>query len=269
MKIKARSISYHIERYQETSDLPDLVLLHGFMGSGRIFEHLIEQLSRFCNPITIDLLGHGETEGAELHYQFSTNEQVTGLAHIFKSLFDHPFFLYGYSMGGRLALQYALISSKRLNGLILESTTFGIENEQERTARQALDAERADSIMGNYEAFLKEWIELPLFRGSNSNSNTESIQKKQNSLWMANSLLGFGTGTMPCVKDALPNISSPTLLLAGERDLKFCGINSSMHKSISPSTFSIIPNSGHRIHLDNPESIIESIKTFIENHYTP
>lgn len=268
MNVKVRGISYYLHMHQEYADLPNLVLLHGFMGSGYVFDHLIDDLKTFCNPITIDLLGHGRSEGAELHYQFSTKEQIAGLAHLLKYVSDDPLFLHGYSMGGRLALQYALMYSTRLNGLILESTTFGIEHEQERAARQSLDAERADRILGNYSSFLQEWASMPLFKGSGPNNVVEMIQLNQNPQWMANSLLGFGTGTMPCVKNQLHTISAPTLLLAGEHDIKFRNINSAMAKQIHDCTLHVIPNSGHRVHIDNPTKFVHSIQTFIESNYT-
>lgn len=268
MKLKARGITYHIQKHTENEELPDLVLLHGFLGSGKVFDSIISDLSKFCNPITIDLLGHGESEGAELHYQFSTKEQVGGLVHIFNSLFDKPFFLYGYSMGGRLALQFAINHSHKLNGLILESATFGIESEQERIARQSLDAERADHILGNFSSFLEEWKTMPLFQSSKTDGNLESIHKQQNPLWMANSLLGFGTGTMPFIKNQLHQVSCPSLLVAGERDTKFCSINSAMSKSITSCDFYVIADSGHRIHIDNPKGLLNYLQIFIENHLT-
>ena len=54
MNIRVRGISYHFDIHQEIEKLPYLVLLHGFMGSGRQFDHLIPRLKKFCNPITID-----------------------------------------------------------------------------------------------------------------------------------------------------------------------------------------------------------------------
>ena len=107
----------------------------------------------YCNPITIDLLGHGKSEGAELHYRFSLNEQIADLIKLVQEQIFSPVFLYGYSMGARLALSLAIEKPNLLQGLILESGTFGIEVEAERQARQALDGARADQIIGNFDIF--------------------------------------------------------------------------------------------------------------------
>ncbi|MCG8373528.1 MAG: 2-succinyl-6-hydroxy-2,4-cyclohexadiene-1-carboxylate synthase [Balneolales bacterium] len=265
MIVRVRGISYFFEQHQRNTDLPSLILLHGFLGSGKIFESLIESLIPFCNPVTIDLLGHGNTEGAELHYRFSAREQVADLAKLIQEQLEVPAFLYGYSMGARLALQLAIHHQVLFSGLILESGTFGIEDETERQARQSLDASRSDQIMGNFSGFLEEWKTMPIFT---SNKSIEKIQSRQNPAWMANSLQGFGTGTMPCLRKKLPQLITPTLLIVGEEDSKFIRINQTMRKEIPDSKLVIVKGSGHRVHTDSPQALAEQLNHFIEKRHT-
>ncbi len=269
MQIKVRGIDYHFQTHQQNPDLPYLVLLHGFMGSGMSFKHLISSLNKFCNPITIDLLGHGKSMGSEMHYRFSVKEQSADLIKLISEQLPYPLFIHGYSMGGRLTLDIAIKRPDLFQGIILESTTFGIENEQEKQARQALDSRRADSIAGNFELFLKEWKELPIFKNGGSEKSLSDIQKNQNPLWMSNSLLGFGTGSMPCMKQFLSEIPLPTLLLAGKRDSKFVNIMSSMNRLITDSKFELIENANHRIHMDEPEQMLKSVEKFISKNTLP
>lgn len=271
MNIRVRGISYHFEIHQENETLPNLVLLHGFMGSGENFTHLIPELKTFCNPITIDLLGHGKTEGAELHYRFSTKEQVADLTKLISEQLHIPVYLYGYSMGGRLALQLALHRPDLYRGLILESATFGIEGETERQARQSLDARRSDAITGNFEGFLEEWKNMPLFSSSTASpellEKTENIQLEQNPFWLANALQGFGTGTMPCVRDRLKELAIPVQLITGEKDSKFVHVNRQMEKEIPDAELYTVKNAGHRVHLEQPDLLIDSLRTFIQTNY--
>lgn len=274
MNLRVRGISYHISKWQEKDNLPYLVLLHGFLGSNKQFRHLLPRLKTFCNPVGIDLMGHGETKGSELHYQFSSDEQVAQLYQLLSTLFEAPFYLHGYSMGGRLALQFALNHQDMLKGLLLESTTFGIEDEQERQVRQSLDAERADAISNNFHQFLDEWEQLPLFnQGEESSSSTSAairqIQESQNPLWMANSLLGFGTGSMPCVKNKLERLNIPVLLMAGQQDQKFVRIANQMKKLISSAHLTIINQAGHRTHIEAPEGFTEAAENFITKQEKP
>jgi 2-succinyl-6-hydroxy-2,4-cyclohexadiene-1-carboxylate synthase len=267
MTLKIRGIQYHYHIHQQKEKLPYFILLHGFMGSSESFSSIIPKLLSFCNPITIDLLGHGKTEGSEMHYRFAAKEQTADIVKLISEQFKYPLFLHGYSMGGRLALQVALRRTDLIQGLILESTTFGIENEQERQARQALDGQRADSILGNYDQFIDEWKLLPIFE--NKSEKAEEIQRTQNSLWMSNSLLGFGTGSMPCFKDQLHKLKMPVQLIAGEKDQKFTNILGAMKKRIDSSSFKVFENANHRVHLDQPEAFVTTLKNFIQTNTLP
>jgi 2-succinyl-6-hydroxy-2,4-cyclohexadiene-1-carboxylate synthase len=267
MTIRIRGILYHFSIHQDDPALPFVVLLHGFMGSGKSFEHLIPDLKSFCNPVTIDLLGHGGTEGAELHYRFSTKEQVADVTKLISEQLHLPLFLYGYSMGGRLALQLALHRADLFRGLILESATFGIEDETERQARQALDARRSDAIMGSFDGFLQDWKNLPLFESSTAPealiAEIEKVQASQNPFWLANSLQGFGTGTMPCVRKKLGRLSLPVRLIVGEKDPKFLHINRQMEKEIPDARLTVVKKAGHRVHLERPTNTVAAINAFI------
>lgn len=269
MNIRVRGISYHFKVHQHSDHLPSLVMLHGFMGSGEQFNHLIPYLKQFCNPITIDLLGHGNSDGAELHYRFSTQEQIADLTKLIGEQLNIPLIIYGYSMGARLALQLVLHRPDLFKGLILESGTFGIESETERQARQALDARRSDAITGNFKGFLEEWAKMPLFESPNASDellgHIFKIQGAQNPFWMANSLQGFGTGTMPCVRNRLNEISIPVQLIVGDKDAKFRHINRQMEKELQHPKLSVVNEAGHRVHLDQPEVLALTVKKFIQN----
>jgi 2-succinyl-6-hydroxy-2,4-cyclohexadiene-1-carboxylate synthase len=121
--------------------------------------------------------------------------------------------------------------------------------------------------MGNFKGFLKEWTEMPLFNSSNADpeliEKTKEIQKQQNPFWVANSLQGFGTGTMPCVRERLGELPMPVQLIVGEKDSKFLHINRQMEKEIPNSELSVVKEAGHRVHLDQPEHLITQIKNFI------
>ena len=266
MNIQVRGIRYHFESHYSEVEFPTIVFLHGFLGSGEIFKSLVEKCKNFSNPVTIDLLGHGKTEGAELHYRFSSAEQIADITKLIQEQLPSPVFLYGYSMGARLALNIALTRPDLIQGLILESGTFGIEVEAERQARQALDAARSDQIIGNYSDFINQWQELDVFKRDKPDDQLISIQKAQNPYWMANSLLGFGTGTMPCLRDRLSEIVTPTLLFTGEFDSKFIRINQVMRKELNHAEIVILPESGHRVHSTASFEIAEHLKTFIENN---
>ena len=262
---------YHAEIHQQNGSHPYLILLHGFMGSGDAFSHLIPSLQRFCNPVTIDLLGHGASGHAEHQSEFKVENQIADLDDIIRHMPFSKCFLYGYSMGGRLALQYACSHSSHLRGLVLESATYGIESSTKRKQRTITDHKRARAIENNFGYFLQKWSEMPLFNAggrvpADRKQRYEDLQRSQSPRQMALSLRGFGSGVMPSCRNKLPNLQIPVLLLAGRYDEKYCDIMDEMHHLLPDAELHIVPDAGHRIHLEQSEMVAELLNSFIQQN---
>lgn len=270
MRITANGIRYHADIHIRIKSYPYLVLLHGFMGSGNAFSHLLDRVSKFANPVTIDLLGHGKTEGTGEPDRYTVQRQIDDLYVVLSRLEAGPLFLHGYSMGGRLALRYALAYPATLTGLILESAHSGIENHRAREERIAADEERARALAEDYGSFLDRWSRLPLFNNGitvprDLQHRYVAMQSRQNPAFMAGSLRGFGAGTMASVRNRLHRLEIPVLLLAGERDEKYVTAQAGMDDLLPDSRFRRMEGAGHRVHLENPDAWIEAVRPFVTN----
>lgn len=269
MKLYADGIAYHLTIHQSKPSLPHLILFHGFMGSGKVFDPLIAELRSFCNPITIDLAGHGLTKTPPNKELFHAKRQVSQLKSILDRLaFDH-LFAFGYSMGGRLLFQLITNHPDLFEGAIFESTHCGLSAEKERKERIEVDEIRAKSILNNFDKFLDDWVDLPLFKQTPDSAKKayRTIMENQNPDCLAASLRGFGTGSMPYVCDKLQDVQHPLYLIAGEFDTKYVDLMSSISKRCTDSAFQIVEKAGHRIHTDQPHKWIQILTTFITEHY--
>ncbi|PKD44938.1 2-succinyl-6-hydroxy-2,4-cyclohexadiene-1-carboxylate synthase [Rhodohalobacter barkolensis] len=269
MKLYADGIAYHLTIHQSEPSLPNLILFHGFMGSGKVFEPLVDRLKSFCNPITIDLAGHGNTETPANTELFHADRQVAQLKSILDRLSFDRLFAFGYSMGGRLLFQLITTFPELFDGAILESTHCGLSSDKEKKQRITVDELRAESILNNFDQFLKEWINLPLFKHTPDTARKayQTIMENQKPECMAASLRGFGSGTMPTVCDKLQDVQFPLYLIAGEYDQKYVDRMASIAKLCNDSTFQIVEKAGHRIHTDQPDTWIQILKNFITQHY--
>lgn len=272
---------YHISLHGDRSsaEKPALLMLHGFMGSGKSFAHLAEALSEFCRPVTLDLLGHGRSGGGTDPDRYRAARQADDLHRLIRHLDLHPLYLHGYSMGARLALHFALSRGDRLRGLILESANPGLKTLEERSERRNTDEKRARAIEKNFGQFLEEWRNLPLFHPPDEADpggeeippyrrrlvSYRAIQSAQRPRRMAASLRGFGTGRMPAVWDRLGELDLPTLILAGKGDRKYCELSSEINTMIPGSRMEMVPGAGHRVHLDQPRRFRNIVHTFITN----
>src|SRR3954466_2375615 len=138
-----------------------VVLLHGFAGTGRLWDPVVARLDgERYRPLAPDLRGHGAA---------STRRPISfaGCAEDVLGLVAHPFTLCGYSMGGRIALHAALAAPERIDRLVLAATTAGIDHDAERAQRRAADEALADQVQrGSIEDFADRWTAQPLFAGT-------------------------------------------------------------------------------------------------------
>ena len=95
---------------------PVLLFCHGAGGSHRHWLYQVEGLKDSATPLALDLPGHGASGGEAAGNIASYREFVRRFAAALKL---NNFILAGHSMGGAIALDYALEYGSSLKGLIL------------------------------------------------------------------------------------------------------------------------------------------------------
>ncbi|MFZ4813003.1 MAG: 2-succinyl-6-hydroxy-2,4-cyclohexadiene-1-carboxylate synthase [Phototrophicaceae bacterium] len=255
--------------YRTAGEGVPLVLLHGFTGSSASWSDVAESLSQRYRVIAPDLLGHGQTESPEDATRYSIGLAAQDLGDLLTLICDEPVLLLGYSMGGRLALYFALYFPQQVRALILESASPGLATQAERNARQHSDAALAASLLETgLETFINQWEALPLFETQQAVSpevrqrlRDQRLQNSPNGL--ANSLRGMGTGMQPSLWPKLVELVPPTLLLTGLLDAKFTNIAQQMAEQLTDVKHHIIRAAGHTIHLEQPMQFVQSVNGFL------
>ncbi len=251
----------------EKSNKEIILLLHGFMGSSNDFIEIISDLSKKFCCLKVDLPGHGKTRvfGSEEYYNM-TNTAIA-LISLLDNLKIEKCYLFGYSMGGRLALYLAINFPNRFEKIILESASPGLKTKVERSLRYESDFKLANRLENsNFQDFLFNWYNQPLFESLRQHNNFENVRErrlKNNPLELAKSLRNMGIGNQPSLWGKLSNHQIPTLLIVGEYDEKFQAINTEIAELCQVAKVKIIPESGHNIHWENPREWVESIINFL------
>lgn len=234
-----------------------LVLLHGFTQTGRswdlVREHLDLDPSR--RVLTPDQRGHGDAAGVRPILLPAMAADAMAQA-------EGELALAGYSMGGRAALLAAIASPGRVSHLALISTTAGIEDEEERARRAALDGSLADRIEGlPIEEVVDGWAAQPLFAGQEPAvaAFARGDRLRNDPAGLAASLRGAGTGRMGSLWGSLSTLTMPTLVLVGERDEKFRAIGERLAGELPDAEYAVVPNAGHQLPLEAPAAVAEHL----------
>lgn len=248
---------------------PAVLLLHGFTGSSVTWTPFLNAWPAFTT-IAVDLLGHGHSDCPSDPQRYRMEYCVEDL----KALLDHLGIrraaVLGYSMGGRVALRLALQAPERLWALVLESASPGIADASERERRVQSDIALASCIeRDGLEAFVDRWQALPLFATqarlpAEGREALRCQRLRNNQQGLADSLRGMGAGQQMPVLPRLHTVQTPVLLLAGALDAKYCHLARQMAAALPCKRLTVIPASGHAVHLEQPAVFASAVRAFLE-----
>ncbi|WP_408007334.1 2-succinyl-6-hydroxy-2,4-cyclohexadiene-1-carboxylate synthase [Pseudalkalibacillus sp. A8] len=269
MFIEVHGIRYHVEKYGEGKPL---LLLHGFTGSGADWVPFKRNWMDDFQLIMVDLIGHGKTDHIEKVEKYSMEQTAKAIAYILTELKIESAYVLGYSLGGRVALTFAMIYPERVKHLLLESSSPGLRTAEERLARKENDERLADRIeKEGIESFVEFWESIPLFQTQQNHLSKETqkaLHQKRldnSQVGLANSLRGMGTGVQPSWWDKLAAFKIPTTLIVGALDHKFCRIAEDMLQKLPNGKIVVVEKAGHTVHLEKPAQFAKIVVDELHN----
>ena len=247
---------------------PTVLFLHGFMGSANDWTDVMAGLGQDYHSLAVDLPGHGSSTGlSEETYTMDGASQA--LVDLLDERGVERCAVVGYSMGGRLALYFALHFPERCRKLVLESASPGLKTGQEREARCVLDEERAVRLeTGDFETFLHAWHRQPLFASLAGHDGLvrQMIDRRRinDPRELARSLRGMGTGRQPSLWERLSELRVSTCAVAGALDRKYVGIAGRMARGSRYVHAAVVEEAGHNVHAEQPRRFVTLLDTFLE-----
>lgn len=254
----------------EPGNAKSLFLIHGFTGSADDWRTIAPHIYNNYNIYMIDLIGHGRSESPSETFLYTQHSIIDQLDEIIHTINSSVNVLAGYSMGGRAALCFGIKRQDLLSGLILESTSPGIQDEDLREERLIADERLADFISEHsLGEFVDYWMNLDIFNTQRRFSAEKLISLKDkkldnNKTGLINSLKGFGTGAMTPLFNDLKDLKTKTLLITGELDRKFTALNTEMKSELPFACHEVIKNAGHNTHLEEPKQFISAVNKFLK-----
>ncbi|MBU8769977.1 2-succinyl-6-hydroxy-2,4-cyclohexadiene-1-carboxylate synthase [Cytobacillus oceanisediminis] len=256
MKYVINGVRYHVDTWG--TGFP-LLLLHGFTGNSEGWKEFAPFWKDHSKTIALDIIGHGKSGSPPDIGQYQIEESAAVINSLLEKMGIGKIDVLGYSMGGRLALTFAVNYPEKVRKLILESASPGLRTEAERHERRIQDKKLSEKIQQEgIKNFIDYWENIPLFQSQKS--LPEKIrtrirsQRLANSIdGLANSLNGMGTGVQPSWWDELAHLEMPVLLITGNLDQKFCRIAEEMSKILPNVKWKTAEDAGHAIHVEKPE----------------
>jgi 2-succinyl-6-hydroxy-2,4-cyclohexadiene-1-carboxylate synthase len=252
-------------------DLPPLLLLHGWLGSGRDYRPAIELLQDTFHCVTVDLPGHGQTQvlGDDRGYEFAAT--AGGMMQLLDRLQIDRCWIAGYSLGGRFALYLSLEFPDRFPVAILESASPGLATASARQERRERDRAIIQQLQTlDLSTFLDRWYQQPIFQGIRDTPDFPDLIRSRlanHPELLAKSLQYAGLGEQPYLGDRLSHHRQPVMLIVGEHDRKFVQLNAVMANHYQCSNLQIVPNCSHNIHYQQPSLWVDLVKSTLTSNW--
>ncbi len=239
-----------------------VVFIPGFLGVPQDFMTLAARLP--CATAMLSLPGHGCSD-AEVDFNNCNEwltEQLIGLK-------IKDYVLYGYSLGGRIALNYVCANNIKLKpkGVIIESANIGLANEEQKKARLLNDQQWAQRFaLEEMQQVVTDWYQQPIFADLSTEDRQFLIQRrsKQIGAKVAKTLVSLSLAHMPYLIEPLRKLTTPMLYLHGSEDSKYCTIAKKIASLQNPHiTIQLLDGAGHNCHLTHATCISQHINNFL------
>ena len=107
-------------------DGPPLLLVHGFLTGPGQWQANLDDLARFCTPVTVTLWGHAGAPSPENPRAYDPGSYVDAFEDIRRALGAERWCLLGYSLGAGLTLRYAFEHPERVIGHAFTNSTSAL-----------------------------------------------------------------------------------------------------------------------------------------------
>ncbi len=228
-----------------------LLFVHGAGGTHENWLNQLRGLSGRYPALAVDLPGHGRSEGDGFR---SIEAYRDFVKEFLDALGLRQAVLVGHSMGGAIALSFALLYPTRLAALVLVGT--GARLKVHPRVFEALRGDRNEAAH-----LLVGWAYA-------ENAPPELIRQGE-AKWLEASPAVVEGDFLACnafdLMDEVEKIRLPTLILCGAEDrltpVKYAEY---LHQKIRGSRLLLVPGAGHMVMIERPEEMNRALDAFLQ-----
>ena len=246
--------------FREHGSGPSLLLVHGLMVTGEMFDPLIEHFAARHRVIVPDLRGHGRSRS--LPPPYTAAQLASDLVRLLDHLGIDSTSVLGYSQGGAIAQQLVLDHPKRCNRLVLGCTyAYNMA-----TQREWLEGHLAPLLIRL----------LGMRRMANLAVSQSALQlDQQGAHWLTNLIASQDRSRMLAAwketmafdsRKRLAEIKCPTLVIAGSNDQGVPIHHAKMlHEGIPDSKLVVIDGADHALIWTHTAQFLRVMDEFLES----
>ena len=213
--------------YRTVGNGPPLVLLHGFMGMGEVWEALFPSLTQEFRLIVPDLRGHGRSTNPSK--VFTHGQAAQDIYALLDSLGINHFRAIGYSSGSMTLLHMAIQQPERLEAMMLFCPTTYFPEPARRIQLGVTTLDQADPA----------WVQKLRERHAGGDEQIQTLFDNFRTFALNHSDMDFTPAKLSA-------ITARTLIVHGDRDEFFpIDIPVDLYRAIPNAGLWVLPFTAH------------------------
>ena len=244
--------------YERQGSGPDIVLIHGFLASGKVFEPLTTQLATRFTVTTIDLPGFGGSAREPVPDSVGALAQL--VAENIESMGIERCSVLGHSLGAWIALELSLDHAHLLDKAVLYGgSPDGICPDRFEPYEHSIERIRSQGIEDFGADLAAEW-----FREGKAAAGYPLTLKAAEGVSADVAIAHVKTWNDWQTSHRLAQVATPTLIVCGDGDRStHPDLSIDMWRRIDGAQLFILPNAGHAAHLEYPQVFNAVIEAFV------
>jgi pimeloyl-[acyl-carrier protein] methyl ester esterase len=264
-------MSLHVDRYENRSagSGASLLLIHGWGMHGGMWSGVAEKLAQHFNVYAVDLPGHGYSVNDLCSPISATSRTLDSIVDELSAQFRESLAVCGWSLGGQVALRWALRHPQQVERLVMVSSTpcFVQLDDWKHAVSVEILQEFAGNLRHHYALTLRRFLALQM-RGSDQERDwlavlrDELFSRGEPDLASLESCLEILRGCD--LRSELPDVKQAMLVLAGERDTLIPQLAAQYLASNTPKgRFEMIKGAAHAPFLSHPDEFLRHVFNFL------
>lgn len=260
MRVKVNSFSIN---HKLTGKGDCLTLIHGLAENLTVWKYQVPALARHYQVLAYDVRGHGKSDVGE--GDCSAKDLAHDLSLLLDALKIKDTFIVGFSMGGVIALQFALDYPQRTKGMVVLSSSSECNAQAAKwyEERAALAESQGLGAVAEGDA---ERCFTPEFRARNPEVLAEYREFRSRTSPQGYARVARAMSELyphPLTPE-LGKIKCPALIMVGEQDQAAPpGGSVIMHRRIPGSQLRIVKGWGHQVLLESPQKLNSAVLDFL------